>query len=104
MALIASVAIPLVPVPALADTLQMALIQAYQNNPSLNSQRAGVRATDESVPQALSGYRPTIAVTAVGGEQTSYSQQKLNTPAGLPAVYNVSSGYNAPLSAGITAT
>jgi outer membrane protein len=104
MALIASVAMPLVPVPALADTLQMALIQAYQNNPSLNSQRAGVRATDESVPQALSGYRPTIAVTAVGGEQTSYSQQKLNTPAGLPAVYNVSSGYNAPLSAGITAT
>jgi outer membrane protein len=31
------------------------LVQAYQNNPMLNSQRAAVRATDEAVPQALSG-------------------------------------------------
>ncbi len=43
---------------AQADTLESALIQAYQNNPTLNSQRASVRAVDENVPQALSGYRP----------------------------------------------
>ncbi|MGB6996645.1 MAG: channel protein TolC, partial [Pseudolabrys sp.] len=42
---------------AYADTLDGALILAYQNNPTLNAQRASVRATDESVPQALSGYR-----------------------------------------------
>ena len=41
---------------ARADTLNGALINAYQNNPQLNSQRAVVRQTDESVPQALSGY------------------------------------------------
>ena len=40
--------------PASADTLKWALTQAYQNNPTLNSQRAAVRATDEIVPQALS--------------------------------------------------
>ncbi|MGB8038914.1 MAG: channel protein TolC, partial [Pseudolabrys sp.] len=43
-----------------ADTLNGALVLAYQNNPTLNSQRASVRATDEGVPQALSGYRPRV--------------------------------------------
>ena len=50
-----------------ADTLEWALVQAYQNNPSLNAQRATLRATDENVPQALSGYRPKVSVTAGGG-------------------------------------
>ena len=40
---------------AAADTLEWALVQAYQNNPSLNAQRAALRATDENVPQALAG-------------------------------------------------
>jgi len=52
---------------ARADTLEWALVQAYQNNPSLNAQRAALRATDENVPQALSGYRPKLSVTANGG-------------------------------------
>jgi outer membrane protein len=39
----------------------------YQNNPSLNAQRAALRAVDENVPQALSGYRPKLSVTASGG-------------------------------------
>ncbi len=52
---------------ARADTLEWALVQAYQNNPSLNAQRAALRATDEDVPQALSGYRPKVSVTANGG-------------------------------------
>ena len=53
--------------PAAADSLEWALVQAYQNNPSLNAQRASLRATDENVPQALSGYRPKLTVTANGG-------------------------------------
>jgi outer membrane protein len=53
---------------AAADTLEWALVQAYQNNPSLNAQRASLRATDENVPQALSGYRPKLAITANGGD------------------------------------
>ena len=56
------------PVPALADTIEAALVRAYQNNPQLNAQRAAVKATDENVPQALSGYRPKVAVTASAGE------------------------------------
>jgi outer membrane protein len=52
---------------ATADTLEWALVQAYQNNPSLNAQRAALRAADENVPQALSGYRPKLSVTASGG-------------------------------------
>ena len=57
------------PLPALADTIEAALVRAYQNNPQLNAQRAQVRSTDEGVPQALSGYRPKVKVTATGGYQ-----------------------------------
>src|ERR1700746_4160024 len=62
----AAVAIAYGPTPS-ADTLEWALVQAYQNNPSLNAQRAALRAVDENVPQALSGYRPKLSVTAAGG-------------------------------------
>src|ERR1700686_111393 len=55
--------------PARADTMEAALLRAYQTNPQLNAQRASVRATDENVPQALSGYRPKVAITASGGGQ-----------------------------------
>ena len=54
---------------ASAQSLQSALVEAYQNNPQLNAQRASVRSTDEAVPQALSGYRPKLSVTASGGDQ-----------------------------------
>src|SRR5947209_13785225 len=57
------------PVPALADTIEAALVRAYQNNPQLNAQRAQVRSTDENVPQALSGYRPKVNVSASVGYQ-----------------------------------
>src|SRR6202030_4062972 len=57
------------PTPALADTIEAALVRSYQNNPQLNAQRAQVRFTDENVPQALSGYRPRVAVTASAGTQ-----------------------------------
>ena len=54
---------------ALAETLESALAQAYGNNPTLNAQRALVRATDENVPRAKAGYRPQINASAdVGGE------------------------------------
>ena len=38
------------PTPALADTIEAALVRAYQNNPQLNAQRSQVRVTDENVP------------------------------------------------------
>jgi outer membrane protein len=54
---------------ARADTLEGALALAYRNNPQINAQRAATRATDESVPVALSGYRPTVRATAQIAEQ-----------------------------------
>ncbi|MDB5617480.1 TolC family outer membrane protein [Tardiphaga sp.] len=57
--------------PVLAETIEASLVRAYQNNPQLNAQRASVRVTDENVPQALSGYRPRVAVTASAGYQYS---------------------------------
>jgi len=52
-----------------AETLQQALARAYQGNPQLNAQRAIVRQSDESVVQALSGYRPTLSANASVGKQ-----------------------------------
>lgn len=63
------------PTPALADTIEAALVRAYQNNPQLNAQRAQVRSTDENVPQALSGYRPKVGVNLSTGYQYQDVQQ-----------------------------
>jgi outer membrane protein len=89
--------------PALADTIEAALVRSYQNNPQLNAQRASVRATDENVPQALSGYRPRVAVTASAGYQYT---DTLTTAGGSGnnLVRTIIHGANAPRSVGITAS
>ncbi|OCW58921.1 transporter [Hoeflea olei] len=53
------------PQPAFADSLYQAMAKAYENNPDLNAARAGLRATDEGVALAKSGYRPTVGVEAL---------------------------------------
>ena len=63
----ASIAVAATCTTASSDTLEWAIVQAYQNNPSLNAQRAALRAVDENVPQALSGYRPKLSLTGAGG-------------------------------------
>jgi outer membrane protein len=91
------------PVPALADTIEAALVRAYQNNPQLNAQRAQVRSTDENVPQALSGYRPKVALTASAGYQyTDVNTTQGGTPSQI--VRTEIHGANAPRSAGLTVT
>ena len=52
---------------ARAETLEDVLSTAYNSNPALMSARAGLRSTDERVPQALSGWRPTVIVTGDAG-------------------------------------
>src|SRR5579871_877784 len=91
------------PLPALADTIEAALVRAYQNNPQLNAQRASVRSTDENVPQALSGYRPKVAVTAGVGYQYT---DVLSTFGGTPQqiVKSEVHGTDPPRSAGMTIT
>ena len=68
---------------AFADTLPGALAQAYVNNPTLNAQRAALRATDEGVPIALSGYRPTVKGTIVAGSNDQFQTIK-TPPTGAP--------------------
>src|SRR5690349_2889987 len=65
---------------ATAETLSEALVDAYNNNPQILSERATLRATDEGVPQALSGWRPTVTATGSAGFQHS------NTSSSNPAV------------------
>ncbi len=56
--------------------MSSALARAYQSNPDLNQQRAGVRAQDENVPRATSAYRPTVTATG----QFGYSNLALHEP------------------------
>ena len=44
-------------------TLLDALSAAYAGNPTLQAARAQLRATDEGVPQALAGWRPTVVLS-----------------------------------------
>lgn len=46
---------------AQAESLKQALTSAYMTNPGLDAQRASLRASDEEVPRAKAGYRPTIS-------------------------------------------
>ena len=89
--------------PARAETLDRALVRAYQNNPQLNSQRAVVRQTDELVPQALSGYRPTVAGTGTTGENYLSEVNKTTGPAGAPIYPRSTFGFEAS-TLGITVT
>ena len=77
------------------------MVRAYQNNPQLNAQRAQVRSTDENVPQALSGYRPKVAITASAGYQYTDTN---TTSGGTPnqIVRTEIHGTNAPRSVGAT--
>ncbi|MBL8581466.1 MAG: TolC family outer membrane protein [Rhizobiaceae bacterium] len=64
-------AVALTPSLSAAETITGALIKAYQNNSQLNSARAGLRATDEGVAIAKSGWRPNV----VGSSSYNYSSQ-----------------------------
>jgi outer membrane protein len=48
---------------------------AYQNNPSLEAQRASLRALGEQVSQALSNWRPSIDATASAGRTYQYTPE-----------------------------
>lgn len=56
---------------AAAESLREALAAAYKYNPSLDAERARLRAVDEEVPRAMSGYRPQIFGQADVGFQNN---------------------------------
>ncbi len=65
---------------ARAQTLTEALAAAYSTNPELLAARARLRAVDETVPQALSGWRPTVTI----GTTAAYVDASERVRVGLP--------------------
>jgi outer membrane protein/adhesin transport system outer membrane protein len=60
--------------PAYAQSFEEALAATYANNPTLRAARAGLRAVDEGVSQALSNWRPELSVDGVVGAQYTDTQ------------------------------
>ncbi len=69
--------------PAEAETLRDALATAYTANPQLEAERARQRATDEGVPQALSGSRPTVRAGAEVGYERTFTRRLLTPGPGV---------------------
>jgi outer membrane protein len=69
IAFLALVALFAAAAPVSAQSLSEVLSTAYQSNPQLLAGRAELRATNELVPQALSGWRPVITATGQAGSQ-----------------------------------
>ncbi|PKP95353.1 MAG: hypothetical protein CVT75_02375 [Alphaproteobacteria bacterium HGW-Alphaproteobacteria-14] len=66
--------------PAQADTLRDALAAAYDNNPTLESARANLRATDEGVPIQRAQGLPSTNVTATHIEFVRRSANSFTAP------------------------
>ncbi|MBR5130166.1 MAG: TolC family outer membrane protein [Alphaproteobacteria bacterium] len=59
---------------AMADTLKDVLAYTYENSLMVTAERAGLKAKDETVVQAKSGYRPTIQADAsIGKSHNEYT-------------------------------
>ena len=76
-----------------AETLAGALVKAYANNPIINASRAAVRAADENVPIANSGYLPTLTANGNMGAAHYNGNSILPSGAGPPQDLRFSTGY-----------
>src|SRR6188474_3407693 len=86
--------------PAAAQTLTEAFAYAYNNNPQLLGQRASLRATDETVPQALANWRPTVTFNANAGFNRAGFEQR--TVTGQPTPTQFSSFVNRGMDLSVT--
>ncbi len=83
--LISSVALAALSTSVQAETLDEALGLAYQNNPTLLAARAALRATDENVAIALSGWRPSLSLN--GNVARTRSETNIISGASSGAVF-----------------
>ena len=60
--------------PGVPRTLAEALAATYANQPALQAERAKLRSTDENVPQALAGWRPTVVMAGTAGYGDGFSR------------------------------
>ena len=77
-----------------AESLVDAMVSAYTGNPSLKAERARQRGTDEQVPQALSGWRPTV--TSEGSISNEWSNSNTG-PSTEVSPKSVSIGLSQPI-------
>jgi len=73
---LSSLAVPLIVIltfhqPAYSQTLKDAMAAAYLNNPDLQAQRASLKALDETISQARSGWRPSVIASGRYGYRDS---------------------------------
>lgn len=65
--------------PLRAETLEDALVSAYNTNPTLLAKRAELRATDEGVSSARGGYRPTVLLQGDAGHTNLETKARTGT-------------------------
>ncbi len=82
-------AVPLFSAGARADSLKQALSSTYKYSPRLDAERARLRATDEEVSRAMSGYRPNIT----GQADVTYEDNRTR-PASPNNGGNTAKGYS----------
>jgi outer membrane protein len=63
----------------LPHTLLEALAATYSYQPALQAERAKLRATDENVPTALAGWRPTVVLAGQAGYGDGLTREYLTT-------------------------
>ena len=95
LSLMAGVAV--LAVPAQADTLREALVEAYRANPTLQSARAQQRATDENVPIEKSAGRPDVSAT---GQYVEFLKQSSTDFAAPKRVINADIQLGVPIYSG----
>ncbi|MEQ1651289.1 MAG: TolC family protein [Hyphomicrobium sp.] len=77
--------------PGHAESLRDALTAAYQTNPKLDAERARLRATDEEVGRAESGFRPIVNGSAdIGHARTTSSPTSTSSGESNPWGYSIS--------------
>lgn len=87
---------------ALSGTAQAASIfeameMAYENNPTLQAERAYLRSLDENVAIANSGYRPTIALTGSYNDSNSNNNSEPGVVDESGVTKNIAATINQPL-------
>ena len=84
-----------------AESLHQALTATYDTNPRLQAERANLRAIDEEVARARSGFRPDISGTAQVGHQDVNSKPNLGT-SGTTQPYGYSGTVSQPIFSGLS--
>lgn len=82
---------------AVAETLKDALVRTLKANPTIEAQRANLRATQELAPQARAAFLPRVSATADGNYEPPGWQSNSSYVGQLPQTTPLSRGFGATL-------